>query len=58
MSRLCGEWLKFENLTVADGCPCNHPRGINHGIVLKEICTCIECDPEETGASRYVGWSF
>lgn len=51
--RGCGEWLKAENLNVADGCMCNSPRGINHGIVLKCVCTCDECDPESTGTSRF-----
>lgn len=44
--------LLLENAAVADGCPCNSPRGINHGIVPKETCTCAACDPEQTGASR------
>lgn len=37
---------------LADGCPCNSPRGINHGLVPAECCTCKECDPEQTGSSR------
>jgi hypothetical protein len=37
---------------IADGCPCNSPRGINHGLVPKECCTCKECDPAQTGSSR------
>lgn len=45
----CGLPLKGH---VADGCPCNSPRGINHGIVPKHVCTCDECDPEQTGSVR------
>jgi len=37
---------------IADGCRCNSPRGINHGLVPVDVCTCVECDPEQTGASR------
>lgn len=38
--------------TVADGCPCNNPRGINHGLVPTHVCTCKICDPEQTGSVR------
>ncbi len=51
--RHCGQPLLPENRTVADGCPCNSWRGINHGLVDTSVCTCVECDPEETGASRF-----
>ena len=51
--RGCGNWLEFKNLSIADGCPCNSLRGINHGIVLKVVCTCDVCDPDSTGTSRY-----
>jgi len=51
--RGCGKPLLPENLWMADGCPCNSRRGINHGLVAKNICTCIECDPEQTGATRH-----
>jgi hypothetical protein len=44
-TRLHGDW-------VADGCPCNSPRGINHGIVPAYVCTCPICDPEESGSAR------
>lgn len=37
---------------VADGCPCNSPRGINHGLVPTHVCTCTECDPAQTGSVR------
>jgi len=49
----CGQYLKPTNLTVADGCPCNSRRGVNHGRVPRETCTCAECDPVQTGSSRY-----
>ncbi len=51
--RSCGGELWVEFATVADGCPCNSPRGVNHGLVPVNTCTCIECDPKQTGASRY-----
>jgi uncharacterized protein (DUF433 family) len=52
--RACGKALLPENTrTVADGCPCNSRRGINHGLVPKNTCTCVECDPEQTGSTRY-----
>ena len=37
---------------IADGCPCNSLRGINHGLVPRETCTCPECDPLQTGSTR------
>lgn len=51
--RGCGEGIWPENRTIADGCPCNSSRGINHGLVPKNTCTCQECDPEQTGSTRY-----
>lgn len=51
--RGCGELLKIENYRVADGCPCNASRGINHGLVPIGTCTCAECDPEQTGSTRW-----
>lgn len=39
---------------IADGCPCNSPRGINHGLVPTHTCTCPICDPEQTGSVRRV----
>ncbi len=50
----CGKLLEMTSLALrtCDGCPCNSPRGINHGIVAKEVCTCAECDPKQLGASR------
>lgn len=41
--RGCNQPLKAENAWMSDGCPCNNPRGINHGLVPKEVCTCDEC---------------
>lgn len=41
--RGCNQPLKAENAWMSDGCPCNNPRGINHGLVPKEVCTCEEC---------------
>ncbi len=52
--RGCGEALDPLKYRNADGCPCNAPRGVNHGIVHQSVCTCAECDPEETGSSRAV----
>lgn len=51
--RACGAALRSENERIADGCPCNSQRGINHGLVPKETCTCVVCDPEQTGSTRY-----
>lgn len=51
--RGCPRRLERENIRIADGCPCNSARGINHGIVPKNTCTCVECDPEQTGSTRY-----
>lgn len=51
--RGCEAPLLPENRRVADGCPCNSRRGINHGLVAKDTCTCIECDPAQTGSTRY-----
>lgn len=50
--RGCGRPLLPENRRIADGCPCNSARGINHGLVAKNTCTCATCDPAQTGASR------
>lgn len=52
LCRGCGESILPENRSSADGCPCNSPRGINHGFVPRNTCTCLECDPAQTGASR------
>lgn len=52
LCRGCKEPLVPENSRVADGCPCNSGRGINHGLVPSRVCTCDECDPEKTGSSR------
>ena len=51
--RGCGKKLEDSNRTLADGCPCNTPRGVNHGLVDQQVCTCSVCDPKETGASRW-----
>jgi transcription elongation factor Elf1 len=53
LCRGCGEMLLPENRRIADGCVCNSPRGINHGLVAKNTCTCPICDPEQTGSTRY-----
>ncbi len=48
----CGQDLLGSNFRIADGCPCNAPRGVNHGLVPKDVCTCPICDPDQTGGSR------
>lgn len=48
--RACGKPILTDR--VADGCPCNSPRGVNHGIVPAYVCTCPECDPAQTGSVR------
>lgn len=40
----CGKPLLVMNHNVADGCPCNSPRGINHGKVPVSTCACDECE--------------
>ena len=50
--RGCGGALLPEHRRAADGCPCNAPRGVNHGLVPKNTCTCEECDPAQTGSTR------
>lgn len=50
--RGCGKPLLPHNSVAADGCPCNSPRGVNHGLVPKNTCTCVECDPAQTGSAR------
>jgi hypothetical protein len=50
--RACGKDLTPECAWVADGCPCNSPRGVNHGLVPRRTCTCVRCDPEQTGSTR------
>ena len=49
--RGCGKPLVY-NETIADACPCNAPRGINHGLVPAHVCACDECDPAQTGSAR------
>lgn len=49
----CGKPLWRDNLTLADCCPCNSGRGINHGLIPKDACTCDVCDPARTGSSRW-----
>jgi hypothetical protein len=51
--RGCGKPLLWENIRIADGCPCNSARGINHGLVPQDTCTCLVCDPKQTGSTRY-----
>ena len=41
-----------EYIRRADGCPCNSRRGINHGLVARDVCTCDVCDPSQSGCSR------
>jgi len=55
--RSCRAALLPENRRIADGCPCNAPRGVNHGLVAKLTCTCVECDPAETGSTRQASTS-
>ena len=50
--RGCSKPLDKENLWMADGCPCNSERGVNHGLVPVNVCTCKECDPAQTGSHR------
>ncbi len=50
--RGCLRMILPENRKIADGCACNSPRGINHGLVPKNTCTCIICDSEQTGGTR------
>lgn len=53
VEKRCGAPISPDNHDkIADGCPCNTPRGINHGLVPKNTCTCEECDPEQTGSVR------
>lgn len=49
----CGGEILPENRRIADGCPCNSARGVNHGRVPKNTCTCALCDPAQTGSTRY-----
>jgi hypothetical protein len=44
--RGCGKELHFDGIPRADGCPCNSPRGINHGIVPPYLCACKLCRSE------------
>jgi len=50
--RNCKRPLYMRNIGVADGCPCNAYRGVNHGLVPTFVCTCQECDPAQTGSAR------
>lgn len=50
--RGCGTYLNPRDRRIADGCPCNSSRGINHGLVGKNTCTCEICDPLQTGCPR------
>lgn len=51
--RGCGAMILPENRRIADCCTCNSKRGINHGLVPKNTCTCVLCDPSQTGSTRY-----
>lgn len=48
----CGNPLLPVNRRIVDGCTCNSSRGINHGLVPKNTCTCVVCDPAQTGRTR------
>lgn len=48
--RACNKLLESDR--IADGCPCNSPRGVNHGLAPVYVCTCLECDPAQTGSVR------
>jgi hypothetical protein len=50
--RACGAALFPEYRSIPDGCVCNSPRGVNHGFVARNTCTCLLCDPEQTGSTR------
>lgn len=52
LCRGCGRPLDPSATNIADGCPCNSPRGINHGLVPVNVCTCGRCDPAQTGSVR------
>ncbi len=52
LCRHCRRQLVPENETLADGCPCNSGRGINHGLVPTHTCTCSQCDQAQTGGTR------
>ncbi len=52
--RACKAPILASNVAIADQCPCNSGRGINHGIVAPEVCTCAVCDPDQTGSSRVI----
>ena len=51
--RGCGADLDEANRRIADGCACNSGRGVNHGLVPKNTCTCVACDPAKTGSTRF-----
>lgn len=51
--RGCGKALSKANAWMWDGCPCNHPRGINHGIIDSATCSCDECDKEDIIRQTY-----
>lgn len=50
--RGCGKQLLPTNDCIADGCPCNSPQGVNHGLVPSHVCTCEICDPQQTGSAH------
>lgn len=52
LCRGCEKPLLETNLRMADGCSCNSPRGVNHGLVPTNVCTCDVCDPAKTGSTR------
>ena len=52
LCRGCQRPLDPTNVRMADGCPCNSRRGVNHGRVPVTTCTCPRCDAAQTGSVR------
>lgn len=50
--RGCGKDIIVDE-RVCDGCVCNSPAGVNHGLVPQWVCLCSVCDPEQTGSARW-----
>ena len=54
-AKLARDWIDkrrgpYPDITIS---PCNSGRGVNHGLVPLKTCTCVECDPAQTGSTRY-----
>jgi len=49
--RGCGKDIIVDE-RVCDGCVCNNPAGVNHGLVPQWVCLCSVCDPKLTGSVR------